>query len=258
MDENSTFPFTQSLNLLHRHYGALLALLGIGDICQLYLFQQHQRYLPQDQAPWTTLSVWFLISNVLFPWSVVQWFSLPGCGCYYGFKSITNSPKGSLVGSNRPLPLLDDQTWIQFQTLGAHSRQPTIWRDACIDASLDRIYCRRYLQRSQRFQWLRSSHGCGAFLEGINPCSSCHSELNPSNLPMFVIENFRLTVVCSYHLSLSAYATPLSWTTLKQPSIGFERIGYANKPPARGFTHWVDRDKDVNEVMILNQVRERL
>lgn len=166
--------------------------------------------------------------------------------------------QGSLVGSNRPLPLLDDQTWIQFQTLGAHSRQPTIWCYACINDSLDRIYCRRYLQRSQRFQWLRSSHGCGAFLEGINPCSSCHSELNPSNLLIFVIENFRLTVVCSYHLSSNAYAIPLSWTTSKQLSIGFERIGYANKPPARDFTHWVDRDKDVNEVMISNQVRERL
>lgn len=42
VDEVQGFPLPEGFDLLHRYCGSLLAILGFGDLCQLYVLQQHQ------------------------------------------------------------------------------------------------------------------------------------------------------------------------------------------------------------------------
>lgn len=50
-----------------------------------------------------------------------------------------------MVGIHHCFIILDNQTTVRFQVVGAYHRQPSIWHNACINVSLYRIHCGGYL-----------------------------------------------------------------------------------------------------------------
>jgi len=50
MDEEPPISLTKGLDILHHHCYSLLALLGVGDLCELRIFQQYQQDILDDSA----------------------------------------------------------------------------------------------------------------------------------------------------------------------------------------------------------------
>jgi len=50
MDEDQAFYGSQDEHLLHRYRCSGAAILGLGDLRQLHIFQQYQRHLLEDKT----------------------------------------------------------------------------------------------------------------------------------------------------------------------------------------------------------------
>lgn len=60
MDEDEALYGPEDKYRIYRHYSLGSAILGPGDLCELYILQQHQRYLLEDESIRGSVSVTIL------------------------------------------------------------------------------------------------------------------------------------------------------------------------------------------------------